>query len=139
MTDEKADTHKKPLTACEIVSERRVGRRGALQLLGATLAGAALGSVGVGLARPTVARAHSDSDTGPDADPVGGGRTGVSDRDSGAGADRVGYGRGRGRTGCTDTDAGQYADPVGNARCRRNCSDSDGGRFADPAGRGRRC
>jgi len=139
MADESGEKRKKTLEDGEIVTERRFGRRGALGMLGATVAGAAVASVGMAFASPKQAEAQSDSDTGRYADPAGRGRTGVTDSDGGPNADRVGHGRGRGRTGCTDSDGGQYADPAGNGRCQRNCSDSDGGQYMDPAGRGRRC
>lgn len=79
----------------------------------------------------------TDSDGGPDADPVGNGRgTGVSDSDSGAGADPAGKGRGHG-SGVTDRDSGAHADPAGEGRGRERLTDRDIGFQADPIGRGR--
>lgn len=127
----------KSLRSDEIVTEREIGRRSALGVIGATVAGAVAATAGFGASNPTRAKAQSDSDTGPHADPPGRGRTGLTDSDRGRNADRPGYGRGP--RGCTDSDGGSYADPAGNGRCHRNCSDSDGGQYADPAGRGRRC
>ncbi len=97
---------KTTLAADEISTVRasaQVGRRGALALLGAA-------ALGVGaLARPSTARAASDSDP---SDPPGRGRTGFTDRDGGPGAD------GAGRGVCPE----------------RGWSDADPN---DPAGRGR--
>lgn len=77
----------------------------------------------------------TDSDGGPDADPVGNGRgTGVTDSDSGESADRAGYGQG---TGVTDEDSGESADRAGYGRGPRSVTDRDGGPHADPAGEGR--
>lgn len=109
MSDEK-----KSLTEDSIENERRVGRRSALTVLGASVVGA-IGLTAAAAASPKQAQAQTDSDTGPNADPAGRGRTGRTDSDSGPNADRAGHGRGR------------------------SCSDSDSGRYADPAGRGRRC
>lgn len=128
---------KKSLENEEIVSERKLGRRSTLGIIGASVAGAAAVTMGAALL-PRSAEAQSDSDTGRYADPAGRGRTGVTDSDGGPNADRAGHGRGSGRSGITDSDTGPNADPAGNGR-GRNCSDSDGGRYADPAGRGRRC
>tara|TARA_R110002073_G_scaffold184636_1_gene343046 strand:+ start:45 stop:569 length:525 start_codon:yes stop_codon:yes gene_type:complete len=81
----------------------------------------------------------TDSDGGPDADPVGNGRgTGVSDSDSGATADPAGQGRGTG-TGVSDSDSGETADPAGQGRGHGEggVTDRDSGAHADPAGEGR--
>ena len=96
---------------------------------------------------------QSDSDTGPRADPVGGGarvsdsdprdpanRRACSDSDRGSGSDPVGRGRRCGTTRptvrtTTDRDSGPRSDPPN----RRVCSDSDRGSGSDPVGRGRRC
>ncbi|MGE0739985.1 MAG: S1C family serine protease [Hyphomonadaceae bacterium] len=58
----------------------------------------------------------SDSDP---TDPVGYGRTGITDADGGVYADPIGRGRGRIVAGLTDADAGPYADPVGRGRAGR--------------------
>lgn len=128
---------KKTLENEEIVSERKLGRRSTLGIIGASVAGAAAVSMGAALL-PGSAEAQSDSDSGRYADAAGRGRTGATDSDSGPNADRAGHGRGNGRSGVTDSDSGPNADAAGNGR-GRNCSDSDGGSYADPAGRGRRC
>ncbi len=128
---------KKTLNIEEIATERQLGRRSTLGIIGASLAGAAAATMGAALL-PRSAQAQSDSDTGRYADPAGRGRSGVTDSDSGPNADRAGHGRGQRTTGVTDSDSGPNADAAGNGR-GRNCSDSDGGQYADPAGRGRRC
>lgn len=56
--------------------------------------------------------------------------TGASDSDP---TDPVGYGR----TGVTDADTAPYADPIGRGRGRSAVTDSDLGPYADPVGRGR--
>ena len=68
-------------------------------------------------------------------------RSGCSDSDSGPNSDPVGNGRSCRRTsGCSDSDSGPNSDPGGNGRsCRRSCSDSDSGPNSDPVGRGRSC
>ena len=109
------------LDDAEIFTERSVGRRSAIARVAAVaLTGSAL-SVG---AVPSTARATSDSDSGPHADPAGRGRprTGVSDSDSGSNADPAG--RGRGRTGVSDSDSGSNADPAGRGRGNRGVTDS---------------
>lgn len=94
----------------------KLDRRSFLRRVGATAGIGALGIVtGTGVARAQV----TDSDTGPNADPVGGG----TDNDTGANMDRVGAGRGS-------------SDRAGNGR---SCSDDDAGGRADPGGRGRSC
>lgn len=94
----------------------KLDRRSFLRRVGAT---AGVGALGV-ITGTTALRAQAtDSDTGPYADPVGGG----TDNDTGVNADAVGRGRGS-------------SDRPGNGR---RCSDNDGGGRADPAGRGRSC
>ncbi len=76
-------------------------------------------------------------------------QSGCTDSDSGPNSDSPGYGRSCGnrrRTGCTDSDTGPNSDPPGNGRCnsrpvrnRTGCTDSDGGRYADGVGYGRHC
>ena len=103
---------KKTLVEADIESERTMGRRSSLRAVGAVVVGAAAVAAGSALA-PEEARAQTDSDAGPRADPAGRGRTGRTDSDTGGNADRVGHGRGR---SCTDTDGGRYADPAGGGR-----------------------
>jgi hypothetical protein len=90
------------------------------------------GAVGAGalivLAGEAGAVVQNDSDSGPRADPPGGGRTGRTDSDP---RDRPNYGR----RPASDSDPN---DPVGRPGGSR-CSDSDRGSGADPVGRGRRC
>jgi len=146
MSDEK-----KTLSEEDIDTERGVGRRSAMGVIGASVAAAA----GVMAFEVPEAEAQcTDSDGGRFADPGGRGRrcrrrTGCSDPDGGRWADPAGRGRRCSRVrrrrrrrsrGCTDSDGGRFADAAGRGRrCRRSCSDPDGGRWADPAGRGRRC
>ncbi|MFN2259967.1 MAG: twin-arginine translocation signal domain-containing protein [Parasphingopyxis sp.] len=100
----------------------KLDRRSFLRRVGAT---AGVGALGI-ITGATALRAQvSDSDTGRNADPVGRGRTGVTDTDS---TDAVGRGQ------ASDNDTGRNADGV-----RARCSDSDSGRNADPAGRGQHC
>jgi hypothetical protein len=101
---------------------RKLNRR---SFFAAVAGGVALtGALGIVLPQEAQALQGSDSDSGPNADPPGGGR---------------------GSRNCTDSDSGRYSDPAGQGRhCGarapvRNCSDSDSGRYGDPAGRGRRC
>lgn len=99
---------------------KKLDRRSFLRRVGAT---AGIGALGI-VTGTSVARAQvTDSDTGRNADPVGGG----TDNDTGANSDRVGSGRGssdRGGNGrrCSDNDSGGRADPGGRGR---SCSDSD--------------
>ncbi|MCA9606083.1 MAG: hypothetical protein KC619_10840 [Myxococcales bacterium] len=143
MSDEK-----KTLEEGDIETERGLGRRSTIGLIGASFA-AMTGVLGFEVSE---AEAQcTDSDGGRYADPGGGGRrcrrSGCSDSDGGRYADPAGGGRRcsgrvrvRPRQGCTDSDGGRYADPAGGGRrCRRSCSDSDNGRWADPAGGGRHC
>jgi len=65
----------------------------------------------------------SDSDSGPNADPIGHGQSGrrqsgVTDSDSGANADPAGNGRGGRRSGISDSDSGANADPAGLGRAQ---------------------
>ncbi len=94
----------------DIQTEKRISRRSALGRIGATALGAAAAGV-VLSARPETASATSDSDSGPNADPAGRGRTGRTDSDSGPNADRGGHGR-----GCSDSDSGPNSDPGGRGR-----------------------
>ena len=111
------NNEKKPttLTDDEMVTEAHVGRRSALGLIGAGVVGAAVAAAVT--AKPSTAHAQgpNDSDSGPNADAPGHGRTGATDRDS-----------------------GPHADGPGRGVCRlRNHTDSDSGPGADGAGRGR--
>ena len=104
----------------DIQQARPVGRRSALTLMGATVAGSAAIVAGVGvLSAPSRASAQTDSDTGGNADAAGRGRTGNTDRDSGGNSDRAGHGVCPGR-GHTDSDTGGNSDPAGRGRgpCR---------------------
>jgi hypothetical protein len=127
---------------------RKLSRRSFLATVAGTVAAA--GVITVVAADPAEAF-QTDSDSGPNSDPPGGGRgnrggSGCTDSDTGRYSDPAGNGRCRRRarsSGCTDRDSGRYSDPAGNGRCRRrqrrSCTDSDTGRYSDPAGRGRRC
>ena len=89
---------------------------------------------------------HTDRDTGPQADPPGGGR-GPQGAISGQGR------YGEYPSGCSDSDGGPGADPGGRGvRCNgqqppvrrppdhtRHCTDSDRGNAADPVQQGRHC
>jgi len=119
---------KKTLGESDISTESNVGRRSALGILGASVVGAAVAVVGLGR---SVAKAQTDSDSGPNADRSGGGRTGGTDSDTGPNADRAGHGG----TGRTDSDTGPSADRSG--RGGSGHSDSDTGPSADRAGHGR--
>jgi hypothetical protein len=132
---------------------RKLSRRSFL----ATVAGTVAAAGAITIVATDAAEAQSgctDSDSGPNSDRPGNGRScgggrrsGCTDSDSGSYSDPPGNGRCRRRvvrrSGCTDSDSGRYADPPGNGRCRRrvrrSCTDSDTGRYSDPAGRGRRC
>ena len=124
---------------------RKLNRRSFLGTVAGGIAGA--GAL-IAVASDAEAMQCSDSDSGPNSDPPGRGRScgGYSDSDSGPNSDPPGRGRGNSnrRTGLTDRDSGSNADPAGNGRGRRRgrCSgatDSDRGAWADPArcGRGR--
>jgi hypothetical protein len=110
---------KKTLGLDEIVTERQIGRRSVLGIVGGTLVvGAAATVVGAAGGRASAQNEEqlaTDSDSGPNSDPAGRGRTGHSDRDSGSNGDRAGHG----------------------VCCERGVSDSDGGAGSDPAGCGR--
>jgi hypothetical protein len=121
-------SQKKSLSDSEIVTESRVSRRGAIGIIGASLAGVAIAAV---VSAPTSAKAQTDTDSGANADRAGGGRTGGTDSDTGANADRGGHGS----TGRTDSDTGANADRAG--RGGTGNTDSDTGAQADRAGRGR--
>jgi hypothetical protein len=131
---------------------RKLSRRSFLATVAGTVAAA--GAITVLATDPAEAQSGcTDSDSGPNSDPAGDGRScgrrgrsGCTDSDTGRYSDPAGDGRCRRRvrrSGCTDSDTGRYADPAGNGRCRRrqrrSCTDSDTGRYSDPAGRGRRC
>lgn len=130
---------------------RKLSRRSFLATVAGTVAAA--GVITVVAADPAEAF-QTDSDSGPNSDPPGGGRgsgrrsSGCTDSDTGRNSDPAGNGRCRRRvrqSGCTDSDRGRNSDPAGNGRCRsrnrgrRACTDSDSGSYSDPAGRGRRC
>lgn len=109
---------KKSLEETEISSERTVGRRSALGVLGAGVIGGAVAVTGM-VSQPQVAQAKAtDSDAGANADGAGRGRTGQTDRDSGSGSDIAGHGVCAER-GHTDSDSGGNAD--GAARGRGPC------------------
>jgi hypothetical protein len=107
-------SEKKTLTMDEILTERTLGRRAAVGMIGAV--GATIATVGV------VGSAAAQDD---------GAQPACSDSDP---YDPAGYGRHCGG-GCSDSDP---YDPGGGGRhCgRRSCSDSDP---YDPAGAGRHC
>lgn len=151
MADEsKKDRPKRSLDDEEIVSAKEpdVGRRKALGMFGITAASAVALATGCGRRRARAVRVQTggitDNDSGPCADPAGGGVgvTGITDNDGGQCADAVNRGRGGARqvSGITDSDAGRYADPAGNGRGgggRTGITDRDRGPCADPAGGGR--
>lgn len=95
---------------------KNLDRRSFLRRVGAT---AGIGALGVITGTTGVRAQVTDSDTGPSADPVGGG----TDNDTGRNSDNVGAGRGS-------------SDRAGNGR---RCSDDDSGSRSDPGGRGRSC
>src|SRR5688572_21344730 len=93
---------------------RKLSRRSFLtQVAGGAVAGAGAIILGAGEAGAVV---QTDSDTGRNADPAGGGRGGVTDSDSGRNADPVGGGRGGRSNAVTDSDTGRNADPIGRGR-----------------------
>ena len=107
---------KTTLTDEEIVTEKSIGRRSTLRIIGASVVGAAVAAA-VGL-RGSTAEAQqgpSDSDSGPGEDAPGRGRTGFSDRDSGPNEDRPGHGVCALR-GTSDSDSGPGEDPPGHGR-----------------------
>lgn len=104
------------LSEQDITTERTMGRRGMLQMVGGTLlAGAAVTAVG-SVARAEVSELANDSDP---SDGAGRGRTGHTDRDSGGNGDAAGRGVCAER-GVTDSDSGGSADGAGRGRgpCR---------------------
>jgi len=114
---------KKSLSLDEIVTERGMGRRSVLGIVGGGLLLGTAAKV-VGTTSPASAQNEpepraSDSDSGQNADPAGRGRTGHTDRDGGGNSDRAGRGVCRER-GHTDSDSGGSADPAGRGRgpCR---------------------
>lgn len=112
-------------------TDRKLSRRSFMgRVVGGTLAGGAF----VALASQAEALQVSDSDSGPNADQAGRGRTGVTDSDSGPNSDRPGHGRSRSSRPCTDRDSGPNADQAGRGRGNGR-SDSDP---TDRAGCGRR-
>jgi hypothetical protein len=100
---------KQTLSDDQMVTERPMGRRSSMAMLGAGV----LGAVGlVGAVAPSEAEAQcTDSDSGYGADPAG-----------------------RGRRCCRGISDSDPSDPVGCGR--RACSDSDP---HDPGGQGRHC
>lgn len=114
---------KRSLGDDEMVTERPLGRRSSMVMLGSALIGAA----GIAATLPQSAEAQV-TDRDPN-DPAGRGR-GCSGRSDSDPRDPAGCGR---STGITDSDP---SDPAGRGRGRRSCSDSDP---RDPAGRGRHC
>ncbi len=115
-------------------TDRKLSRRSFLgRVVGGTVAGGAF--VALATTRAEAIQA-SDRDTGPNADPAGRGRTGLTDSDSGPNADRPGRGRGgaRSQRPCTDSDSGPNGDQAGRGRGNGR-SDSDP---TDRAGCGRR-
>ena len=116
---------KKSLSDSDFVTERPMGRRSSMAMLG----GAVLGAAGLAATGRASAQEAEPLCTDSDPyDPAGRGRgRGISDSDP---SDPAGCGR---RTGISDSDP---SDPAGRGRGRRSCSDSDP---YDPAGRGRHC
>ena len=83
-------------------TDRKLSRRSFLgRVVGGTVAGGAF--VALATTRAEAIQA-SDRDTGPNADPAGRGRTGLTDSDSGPNADQPGRGRGNGRSDSDPTD-----------------------------------
>lgn len=127
------DKKKFSLEDSDMITERPIGRRASVAVVGAVLVGAA----GIVATTPSQAEAQGCSDSDP-RDAVGRGRhcgvSGCSDSDP---HDPGGNGRHcRPQvSGCSDSDP---RDPGGNGRhCgRRSCSDADP---YDPAGGGRHC
>lgn len=96
---------KKTLVAGDIVTERTLGRRSAIGLLGA-------GAIGAVAITGTASRAEAKASDSDPTDPPGRGRTGFTDRDSGASADGAGRGVCAER-GHSDADPN---DPAGRGR-----------------------
>ena len=84
------------------------GKLSRRSFLSVVAGGALAAGAGAAVTGGAQARQVTDSDTGNNSDPVGGGR---------GGSDRAGKGR-----RCSDSDAGSRADPGGQGRA---CSDSD--------------
>ena len=137
----------KTLTAADMITRKRVGRRSALVQLG-TVLGGATALVVTGL--PATASAatggtgYTDRDGGALADPAGRGTVGITDSDGGRTADRAGRGVASFKYPAgviTDSDGGRWADPAGSGSGPTvlvGITDSDAGRnCADPAGGGR--
>jgi hypothetical protein len=111
---------KKSLREDEIVTERNMGRRSLLGIVGGgLLLGTAATVVGNEAKAQKPEELASDSDSGANADPAGRGRTGHTDRDSGGSSDQAGRGVCAER-GHTDSDTGGSADAAGRGRgpCR---------------------
>jgi len=82
---------KKSLSKDEIVTERNMGRRSLLRVVGGgILLGTAATVVGNEAQAQKPDELASDSDSGANADPAARGRTGHTDRDSGGAADQAG-------------------------------------------------
>ncbi|UJR85294.1 hypothetical protein [Sandaracinus amylolyticus] len=115
---------KRSLSDDEMVTDRPMGRRSSIAVLG----GAILGAAGIAAAVSPQRAEAQVTDRDP-SDPAGRGRgcPGWSDSDP---SDPGGCGR---RTGLTDSDP---SDAAGRGRGRRSCSDADP---YDPAGGGRHC
>ena len=110
------NNEKKTLTDEEIVTEKTIGRRSTLGIIGASVVGVAVAAA-VGL-RGSPAQAQqgpSDSDSGPGEDAPGRGRTGASDRDSGPNEDHPNHGVCALR-GTSDQDSGPGEDPPAHGR-----------------------
>jgi hypothetical protein len=103
--DEGRKSPKKTLVSEDIVTDRKVGRRSAISLMGA----GALGAAALAGAPSRAEAKASDSDP---TDPPGRGRTGFTDRDSGSSADGAGRGVCAER-GHSDADPN---DPAGRGR-----------------------
>ncbi len=84
---------KKNTLGDDSIQTERVGRRSAVAAIGGTLLGGL--ALAVGAPTSTASAKQTDNDSGPNADPAGGGR---------------------GRSGCSDSDSGSNADPAGNGR-----------------------
>ena len=116
MADDKSKKNVKTLSDDEIVSDTGMGRRSALRSIGAGFLGVAVASaIGMRSSEAQAQSGPSDSDSGPNEDQPGHGRTGATDRDSGPGADGAGHGV-CARRHVTDSDSGQGADGAGHGR-----------------------
>jgi hypothetical protein len=131
------------LTETEVMKPtRKLSRRSFM----ATVAGGVAGAGALLIVAQPAKAIQTDTDSGPNADPLGGGNRHVSvtDKDIGPHSDQSIPARG-GVSGITDNESGRQADPGNNGRGpravrRRGITDRDSGRYADPAGlnRGRR-